>query len=214
MILPNNRIIDHLVYAVPDLDAAIAQVGASLGITPTIGGRHLDQGTKNALLHIGDKTYLEIIAVDEENTAVQAPRWMAVDQLTKPRLTRWSLKSDNLEKDTAVLQIYKQELGWIHTGARQTTAGDTLRWRMSLPQASPLVEIVPFFTDWGEFTVHPCDSLRPACFISSIAFAHPQASEMERLFTKLGLEGIALNEGKEANISVTINGPAGLLYLE
>ncbi len=43
-------LIDHLVYAVPDLRAAVADVEERLGVRARDGGRHTGPGTYNALL--------------------------------------------------------------------------------------------------------------------------------------------------------------------
>jgi len=54
--------IDHLVIAVPDPDAAAADLEAALGIAATGGGRHAQAGTFNRLIFLGD-TYLELIGI-------------------------------------------------------------------------------------------------------------------------------------------------------
>jgi len=43
-----TRKIDHLVYCVLDLDSAIEQLYDEIGVRAIVGGRHLNQGTKNA----------------------------------------------------------------------------------------------------------------------------------------------------------------------
>ena len=43
-------LIDHLVYAVPDLQAAVADVTERFGVRAQSGGRHIGLGTHNALL--------------------------------------------------------------------------------------------------------------------------------------------------------------------
>ncbi len=47
--------VDHLVYAVPDLDRGIAYIEQLLGIRATLGGRHVGRGTHNALLALGPR---------------------------------------------------------------------------------------------------------------------------------------------------------------
>ena len=50
--------IDHLVYTAPSLGEGIAEIESIFGITPVIGGQHPQYSTHNALLSLGDSTYL------------------------------------------------------------------------------------------------------------------------------------------------------------
>ena len=72
--------LDHIVYAVPDLGAAVEEFEARTGIRPVFGGYHKDRGTKNALVSLGHKVYLEFLAIDAESE-VTPPRWMGIDLL-------------------------------------------------------------------------------------------------------------------------------------
>lgn len=63
--------IDHVVIAVADLSAAVADYRA-LGFTVTPGGRHPGRPTENALVVFGDGAYLELITY---HAAAPQERW-------------------------------------------------------------------------------------------------------------------------------------------
>src|SRR4051794_18090039 len=54
--------IDHVGLGIGDLDRGIAQVTELTGVKPARGGAHPGGGTHNALLSLGEGTYLEILA--------------------------------------------------------------------------------------------------------------------------------------------------------
>ncbi|MEO6958243.1 MAG: VOC family protein, partial [Antricoccus sp.] len=62
-----DRLIDHLVWGVRDLSAALISFEDALGVKPAEGGRHIGRGTRNYLVALTHTAYLEIIALDEEN---------------------------------------------------------------------------------------------------------------------------------------------------
>ena len=54
--------VDHVVYAVADLDAAAVRVRQAYGLDSVPGGRHERWGTANRIVPLGDQ-YLELVAV-------------------------------------------------------------------------------------------------------------------------------------------------------
>src|SRR5215208_6799850 len=90
--------VDHLVYAVPDLDRGIAHIEQLLGVTATPGGRHAGRGTHNALLALGPTTYLEIIGPDPAQAGVSKPFWFGADRVTAPMLVTWAANASGLER--------------------------------------------------------------------------------------------------------------------
>ena len=94
-------LIDHLVYAVPDLQAAVADVAERFGVRAQPGGRHIGLGTHNALLALGPQTYLEIIAPDPEQPEPAAPRPFGIDGVSHGRLARWAVACDDIDEAVA-----------------------------------------------------------------------------------------------------------------
>lgn len=208
-----NRTIDHLVYAVPNLEDAMESIGQQLGIHPVFGGHHETKGTKNALLNLGNGCYLEILSVDESNTSIDPPRWMGVDLIKSARMTRWALKSSTIQKDSETLRRYFPEMGSISKGTRKTSDGDTLSWQMILPLASPEVELIPFMVDWSQSSFHPTEKLEPGCMLTEISFHATLPNKQTKVFADLDISNSIIAHDKE-QIVVTIEGPKGTLILE
>ncbi|MBL8477737.1 MAG: VOC family protein, partial [Sterolibacteriaceae bacterium] len=96
---------DHLVLAARDLDAGAAWLERQLGATLTGGGKHARMGTHNRLLKLGERFYLELIAIDPQASPPGRPRWFDLDRLElpvdRPRLIHWVARSDDIVRDTA-----------------------------------------------------------------------------------------------------------------
>src|SRR4051812_43488329 len=88
--------VDHLVYATPDLDTSIRDLERLLGVAASAGGQHLGRGTRNALIAIGERAYLEIIGPDADQPPPAGPRWFGVDALEQPRLVTWAAHGTDL----------------------------------------------------------------------------------------------------------------------
>lgn len=204
--------LDHLVYAVPDLPAALDWFEDQTGLRPAIGGRHPHQGTHNALINIGNGAYLEIVAADPENTEAAAPRWMGVDLITTPTMVRWSLKSDNLQQQATALRAIHHDLGTLHTARRQTPEGDHLQWQMTLPLPAPAVDIIPFFLDWSASDFHPTDRLDEAVSVLHLELGHPDPAATEATLAKLGVT-VAVSLADRPGFTVRLMTPKGELDL-
>lgn len=206
------RIPDHLVYAVHDLDRAIADFTQLLGIAPVVGGRHEGRGTKNALLNLGNGCYLEVIAIDEWNTTVAPPRWMGLDVLETPQITRWCLKSDDLASDQAVLKTYNPQMGAPWNGQRTTASGELLAWEMLLPLPTPEVEVMPFMVDWSTSSFHPTERLEEKCTLLKLELTHPEPEEVKPYLERLGV-ALAVRVGEQARIRALLECQTGEVWV-
>ena len=208
-----SRKIDHIVYCVKDLNKEIDHIEKLTGVRPKIGGIHQNNGTKNALLNLGNSCYLEILAIDKNNKEFEGARWMGIDLIDKPKITRWSLKSENLERDSEILSEQYPELGIINEGSRQTTNGQLLLWKMILPLATPEIEILPFMTDWSQSDVHPSDSLQAGCMLQNIEFYHPNPSLLKPILSNLGVD-IIIKKSEKSRIVISVESPNGIVHLD
>ena len=207
-----RRTLDHIVYAVADLDSACTQFEELLGVAPVFGGYHQTQGTKNALVGLGQGQYLELIAIDGTNKQISPPRWMGIDLLSKAQITRGAAKSDNLDHDVSVLREANPDMGNQSGGSRKSADGTLLSWELLLPLASPEVEIIPFMIDWSTAESHPSKQLSAECKLIDLCATHPNPSVIQPVLKALD---ITIDVQKSDNISIKakISCPNGIVEI-
>ncbi|MTB53344.1 VOC family protein [Lewinella sp. W8] len=206
--------IDHFVYLVHDLEGMADQIGHQLGVAFRPGGRHQDRGTRNVLLRVGPKTYLELLAIDPDNNAIAAPRWMGVDLLPPTvvgRLSRWAVATTGEQYDMSrrELAAISPAMGVSEPGSRQLADGSTLKWRLTAPGAEPAVRAAPFLIDWfGQLT--PAEKL-PEAGVSIRSFTGRHARQLPSFVR--AVEGVTFTPGPEDVLRLELVGPAGQLVI-
>ena len=94
-LVPATKAVDHLLLGVPDLDRGISWVYQKTGVKAVVGGSHPGRGTRNALLSLGGRQYLEIIAPDPAQTTFGFQ--IDLRKLPAPRLVNWAAVSMDLD---------------------------------------------------------------------------------------------------------------------
>lgn len=123
--------IDHLVYATPDIDGTVAELAGRLGVRATAGGRHPGIGTRNALLGLGGGAYLEIIGVDREADArPDGPRPFGLDSIGAPRLATWAASATGIEECVARAREAGYDPGPVQPMSLRRPDGVELQWRL------------------------------------------------------------------------------------
>src|SRR3954453_14539560 len=146
------RSFDHVQLACNDLDKGIAFVESKTGVKAAFGGVHPGRGSRNALLSLGERRYLEIIAPDP-----QQPRSSDVRQLYRiesPRLIGWAAHVGDIEAVQRQLTAAGIAFEPVRAGARERPSGQTLRWK-ALSLRDDAGGLLPFFIEWSKDAVHP-----------------------------------------------------------
>lgn len=199
--------IDHLVYATPNLAAGVEQVEKLLGVKAVPGGQHPGAGTRNALIRLGELTYIEIIGPDPDQTKPAQPRRFGIDEIHASRLVTWAAKSKDLEALVTNAKSKGIDLGQVQSGSRRRPDGVLLSWRLTVSPTLNADGIVPFFIDWGA-TSHPAASLPKGCVLIALRAEHPDAKRVQAELTALGLN-LRVDSGSEPAIIATIRTPHG-----
>jgi len=204
-------LVDHLVYATPDLQLGVERIETLLGVRASPGGQHLGRGTRNALLSLGPTAYLEIIGPDPEQPVPASPRPFGIDDLREPKLVAWAAKGralDGLARDAASAGV---TLGDVISGSRRRSDGVMLSWRYTDPRRVVAEGIVPFFIDWGS-TPHPAASAAIGASLVAFRAEHPDVERVQGALRRLKID-LAVRQGARAALIVVVNSPRGRVEL-
>ena len=141
--------IDHVLYAVSDLDEGAARFEDELGLESIPGGEHLAWGTANRIVPLGPD-YLELIGVADRAAAAESEFGRLVLD-AGDRLVGWAVATDDLDAVAARLGVDMQR------GSRKRPDGVRLAWRLAgVTEALRSAGTLPFFIQWdGPSGLHP-----------------------------------------------------------
>jgi hypothetical protein len=203
-------LVDHLIYAVPELTAAVAGLEDRLGVRAQAGGKHIGLGTHNALLALGPRTYLEIIAPDPRQPEPCLPRPFGVDDLTRGMLAGWALACDDIGQAVTEARSRGYDPGEVGDGQRVGPAGTVLQWRAT---GGPLADgLVPFLICWGD-TEHPARSAPRGLILKSLQIEHPDPLSLEPVLMALGAD-IEVTSAAAPALVACLSGPTGSKVLQ
>jgi hypothetical protein len=202
-----RSVLDHLVYAAPDLDSAIEDIEALFGVRPAVGGHHALWRTRNALLSLGTRMYLEIIGPDESARVPNQPRPFELDELVSPRLVTWVVRSGDIQTVLNTARHDGVDLGELQEGSRLKPDGSVLKWTMTDLAKPREGGAIPYFIDWGASS-HPAESSPGGCALLTIKLVHPQAGRIQRVLDHLGVD-VRVGVGPKAALEAVIETPRG-----
>jgi hypothetical protein len=164
----------------------VADLERRLGVRASAGGRHPGRGTRNALIAIGPRRYLEIVGPDREQPPPATPRWLGIDALAGARLVAWAWAVADLDAAVAAAAGAGVTLGAIGEGSRRQPDGALLRWRFTDPGTVNAGGLVPFLIDWGAGP-HPAESATPGPPLTGLVAEHPEPGAVRRMLHALGI---------------------------
>ncbi len=165
---------DHLVIGAASLEQGVDFVKEKLGVEMPFGGTHLKMGTHNHLMQLGNNTFLEIIAINNEIENPSSPRWYGLDDpyiqervSIEPTLLTWVINTENINDliSSASFSLGKAEL--ISRG--------NLSWYFGLPEDGRLLAsgMLPYAIEW-QTDIHPAKNMSDlGCRLDYLEIYHP-----------------------------------------
>jgi catechol 2,3-dioxygenase-like lactoylglutathione lyase family enzyme len=194
---------DHLVYAVPNLQAANDALTAALGLRPVYGGEHAaDYGTCNALLSLGPQCYLEVLAPVAATGAALPPFARGVAALPEGDVISFAVATSDLPAVQARALAAGLAVRPSKANSRVAPQGHTLRWQGLYLDHDLYRGLVPFYIDWMD-SVHPSATAPAGAVVQDIVVVHPQPEGLRTIYAALDLD-IPVHAGNRSAIVVTL----------
>ncbi len=202
--------IDHLVYATPDVDKTVIDLARRLGVEAAAGGRHLGYGTRNALLSLGT-SYLEIIGPDEGQHRPAAGYWYGIENIVKARLVTWTARVERIERVAAHAHGAGYNPGDVHQVFRETPEGERLSWRLTMPTGAG-DGLVPNLIEWDKGCPHPATTAPPGVELLQLRGYHPVPESILPMLRTLGID-LEVRIADTPKLVAILNAPYGPIEL-
>jgi len=206
---------DHLVVAAQTLEAGEDHLERLFGVRPRRGGKHVAMGTHNSLLQLGERRFIELIAIDPDGVAPSRPRWFGLDTAAMrevlaagPRLIHWVARCDDLD---AVRRVLRIDPGRVHDMSR-----GSYNWRITIPDDGhlPGAGVVPTLIQWSDAR-HPAENLPDSGLrLIALSAAHPEPAVIRAVLGALALaDPPKVTFGTPARLAAMLKTPRGTITL-
>jgi Glyoxalase-like domain len=212
-LVPAVSAADHLLLGVSDLDRGIEWVERRTGVKAAPGGSHPGVGTRNALISLGGRRYLEIIAPDPAQTDFKFR--IDVRRLSEPRLITWAAGSKDVDALAKKARASGFDVFGPQPGSRKRPDGRVLSWKtfgVKSDLAADDVDPIPFFIEWAADSLHPSQDSPTGCELLALEIAHPRPGEVDGVLARLGI-GAKTKSRDRALLAATLRTPKGTLKL-
>lgn len=187
-------LLDHILLGCSDLQGGIDFFEQHTGVRAAFGGVHPGRGTQNALISLGERRYLEIIAPDPKQNGPAAHPQLAT--MTGPRLIGWAAHPGDLGSFAKKLRDAGVESEGPTPGSRKRPDGRVLNWK-TLTLKDDRGGLLPFFIEWGADSKHPSEDAPNGCRLESFSAVSPNPDSLLRVLRSLSLEMLVVRGEKE-----------------
>jgi hypothetical protein len=198
-------LLDHILLGCNDLDTGIAIVEENTGVRAAVGGVHPGRGTRNALLSLGERQYLEIIAPDPRQPG--AADTLGLRKLTEPRLVGWAAHPGDLDSFAKNLREAGVAFEGPTPGSRARPDGRVLHWK-TLNLADDHHGLLPFFIEWSADSAHPSTDAPKGCTLDYFEVTSTNPDELAPIIQRIGID-LPVERSDKSRLRALLTGPKG-----
>jgi len=199
--------VDHLMLGIRDLEEGIRIFEQQTGVRPAVGGDHPGRGTRNALVSLGPRLYVEIIAPQMSANRDAADVAGLVDLAALTPLG-WALAVQDVAGARQRLVAAGFEVSPGRPGSRRKPDGSTLEWT-TFGLTRPQLPGVPFFIRWGDGVTHPSQDSPAGCRLLALSVTTPAAGDLLKVLSTVGVVDVPAKQGDHAGLAITLTCPRG-----
>lgn len=203
--------VDHIIWAVSDLDKGIAFIEEKTGVRAIIGGVHPGRGTRNALISLGERCYLEILSTDPAQPDTKDERTSFIKDLAQPQIIGWAAGTRDIAAVEKGIREAKIEMMGPEPGSRKKPDGSTLEWK-SIAVGGHDGTVVPFVIEWGMDSTHPSEDSPKGATLRELQLVHPKPGDVNPFLEAMGLS-IRAMKGPKPKITAVLDSPKGQFVL-
>ena len=198
--------IDHVIVGTSDLDRGMAEIERLTGVRPAVGGVHPGQGTRNALMSLGEGTYLELLAPDPAQT-IDNDELEALRGLTSLTPIGWAVSGRSESALRSRLSATGIALSPSEPGSRRKPDGSVLHW-VTFGYDALDDPLAPFFIIWADPALHPSRTSPGNCRLESVSISHPAADRLRSSIVPLGLN-VPIAQDSRRRMQLALSCPSG-----
>jgi hypothetical protein len=210
VLAPARSVLDHLLLGVARLEDGIAWVEKQTGVKAADGGSHPGAGTHNALLSLGNRQYLEIIAPDP-NQKPSGALVSVLKELPVPKPFAWAATTRDIELLAKELRGNGLTIDGPQPGSRTRPDGRLLQWKTLRLSGQPY-GVIPSFIEWTSGTIHPSVDSPSGCQLTELELCHPESDTTIQTMRKLGIAA-EIKRSIEPGLKVRLDCPMGGVVL-
>lgn len=201
---------DHIIVGVSNLEAGIRDLEQLTGVRAERGGVHPGQGTRNALISLGEGAYLELYGPNPDE-AIVSPTVTQLQSLKRMKPLYWAVSTTDVNALRTHFDTRGLPLTVPEAGSRVRPDGSVLKWVLFYFEKFDH-SLAPFFIRWEQPQLHPSRTSPGGCKLVSIRLQDPTPQKLKAAIQALGL-GVPVDQGAEKQMQVQLYCPRGIVTL-